>query len=61
MDENENNEYVDRTAFSGKLYTRQFKPVARREITMVGQQDKLKRERLMRQHMEKSAVSSFMV
>ena len=59
MDENENNEYVDRSAFSGKLYTRQFKPAARRDITIVGKQYKLKIESLIRQHMKKSDVSFF--
>ena len=55
----ENNDYVDRPAFSGKLYARQFKPAGKRDITMVGKQYKLKIESLTRQHMGKSAVAFF--
>ena len=53
----ENNEYVDRSAFNEKLYARQFKPAGKKDITMAGKQYKLKIESLIRQHMEKSAVS----
>ena len=56
-DEDEDNDYVDRSAFSGKLYARQFKPAAKRDIKMTGKHHKLKIESLIRQHMEKSAVS----
>ena len=50
-------EYVDGSSFNGKLFTRQFKPTNKRDITMAGKQYKLKIESLIRQHMEKSAVS----
>ena len=57
----ENDDYVDRFAFNEKLYARQFKPAGKRDKTMAGKQYKLKIESLIRQHMEKSAVSFFMV
>ena len=53
----ENNDYVNRSAFSRILYARQFKPAGKRVITMVGKHYKLKIEILIRQHMDKSAVS----
>ena len=55
--EHENIEYVDRSAFNGKLYTRQFKPTNKRDIKMAGKQYKLMIESLIRQHMKKFAVS----
>ena len=55
--EDENNEYVDRSAFNGKLYARQFKPTGKKDISMAGKQYKVKIESLIRQHMKKSAVS----
>ena len=59
--EYENIEYVDRSAFNGKLYTRQFKPTNKRDIKMTGKQYKLIVESLIRQHIKKFAVSFFMV
>ena len=57
----ENNEYVDRSAFNEKLYARQFKPTGKKDIYMAGKQYKVKIESLIRQQIEKSAVSFFKV
>ena len=38
----ENNEYVDRSAFNEKLYARQFNPTNKRDIKMAGKHYKLK-------------------
>ena len=57
LEEDENNEYVDRSAFNGKLYARQFKPTSKKDISMAGKQYKVKIESLIRQQIEKSAVS----
>ena len=32
--DDENNEYVNRSAFNGKLYARQFKPTGKKDISM---------------------------
>merc|ERR1711954_586061 len=37
--EDENNEYVDRSVFNGKLYARQFKPTGKNDISLAGKQD----------------------
>ena len=34
LEDDENNEFVDRSAFNGKLYARQFKPTGKKDISM---------------------------
>ena len=62
QNENVDEEYVDKSAFNGKLFTRQYKHRGSNDILQAGQQYKVRIMRLLQHYMKKNGgVTFFMV